>query len=514
MQTLSITAYGQGWEELFLGHAFEAGQGKSVSLRTPGHPVYGQWTPEDARSAWTGKTQGWPRTRLWRRYVAGRGTATTLAMSHRQPRSGAFLDGVGPMRSRIRTYPEKEWAPIPGKQYGPRQPWSDTPMEDGTYNPSVDAPGGRWISPYQGTGPAKSWFATHVRTMDRCSVAATDPALEAMLVNGKTKVARWSVQARKNPDMSKRPDGKVSTVPTGFLGIGDWRKDPMYPWLGGCGNAGYNGAHLIRQYRAALAMAWLFDDDAFQQIAAADIGAMAREVAWTLSPYPSMDTPTGGTGWVNYQPLAFRPVGTVGPDNGRTNGWYAHILACAMALGHRSEFLRVATDYLSWFRDSLAPSGFIQAVKYDETGGPQPKDCGVLAHELSAAEIEAPIAVGGFCSLSFQVFGPTIPSWLSLMLDKLCMIYLRTWPVGTPPAWGKYWVHGEKGGIWYGPDQVRMCPTGPRSTFNAWWLLECGLRFGSPSTQTAIRARRPEIEALWANESLRPWMAGLAGALA
>jgi hypothetical protein len=296
----------------------------------------------------------------------------------------------------------------------------------------------------------------------------------------------------------------------------------MARWQGPCGNAGYNGAHLIRQYRAAMAMA-MFSDRTFRRIASEDILGIAREVTWTLSPYKAKPGWDGDTtvppynfpgSYMNRTPLAYKAKAPVGPDGGRTMGWYAHVLSCAQSLGHTEEIKPTAVTLLEWTRASLLPSGFIQSVRYDQTGGPQPKDCGVKAHELSAPEIEAPAFAGAIAGLALQTYG-VIPQWLADMLDKLASIYLRHWPVGQPPAWGKYWVHGEVEGTRYTADQVFMSPRGPRSTTNAWWLFEAALRFGSPETRKAIRERKPHFENLWSTrEDVRPWMSGLVGALA
>lgn len=527
MKTTSIQVSSDYGVELFVAHDFPAGQGKQVTLRAPGNPVSrfvnrlrgATWEPEDERSAYTGKTEGWPRSRIWRRYVQGGRFAIT--MDHRQPRASVngIITGYGPMRSKVRAYAEFEQATTTPKRYGPREPISDSLDAQGNYNPIVDAPGGRWIGPYQGLDTAFSWWRHHVRgETDRATAAYSDPSLLEMLEPSKswpvTPTCRFDVQARGNAAMSMLPSGKKSSAP--------WPTDPMDPWLSHCGNAGYNGAHLIRQFRAAMAMAWIFDDPTFREIASQDIGAIARDVTYTLSPYKAKPGYDGDTtvppynypgAYMNWTPFAYRKPGPVGPDGGRTMGWYAYVLACASELGHRAEVIPTGLAFLTWTKDSLLPSGFIQSVRYDQTGGPQPKDCGVKAHEVSAAEIEAPIFAGAITALCLQVMG-VIPNWCRDMLDKLCSIYLRHWPVGQPPAWGKYWVHGETDGRRYTADQVFMSPSGPRSTTNVWWLFEAGLRYGSPETRKAIHARRAEFENLWSTrQDIRPWAAGLLGAL-
>lgn len=518
--------------ELFVSDDVPAGAAETMRVQ----PIEG-WMPADARSWYDGVTVAWPRSRLWRRFVvAGRSTGnrraalrSILDMEHvKSAALGGFVNDYGPLRSRVALYdePEKLYAdaptePLPGS---PRSPVSDSLTPDlSEYNPIVNAPGGRWIGPYQGYLPPREWWDIHVRTVDRCTAAWSEGTPETMLVDGKLPTSRFSLMARpETPGLSILPDGRRSTVAEPF------RHDPMFKWMGSCGNAGYKMSHLIRQYRAAMACVNHFKRSSLlAHICGDDIEAMATDVAFALSHLPVKagwdgDTTVGyppGT-WMNYEPLRFRPRRPQGPDGGRSLGWAAYLLANALFTGRyfgkQVHLEDLAVAFLDWTEDSLTPAGFIQAVKYNETGGPTPEECGVKSNELSAAEIETPIFAGGITALAVQVYGEDgLPEWVVQMLDRLAFTYLRFWPPGEMPDWPTYFICGEltpNGRVYYDLINVRPSPKRGKN-FNAWWLLECALRFGKEN-EAAIRERKGHIEALWSKNPLwRPWMAGLMGAL-
>jgi hypothetical protein len=523
-------------EELFLIRDFTAGRADGAIKIEPPDPGEG-WIAEDPRSGFAGDTVPWPRNRIYQRWIRAkqrRGYRRTmlalLTMAHRKAPSGT-LENVGPMGSKVVLFEDKEAAYTVAQPIGPRQPISETTDDSGQPNPIRDGVAGNWLGFHPGVLKPQELWRRFVRAMDRGTAAWTDPRLLDMLEGGMTKVCRFSLQARFNPAMSILPNGQRSEVSDVLWG------NPMFPWLGPCGNAGWNGAHLMRFTKSAKQLRRDHEGDVLGKIGGEALLAIARDATYqwqhvkaqpgwdgdTTFRFPDNVAPNGMAfhdgAYMNDEPLAYRPRGPLGPDGARDFGECFDAMAWA-AMDYRSEFEQILFEMLEWAEASILPSGFMQAIGYKSTGGPRPFDCGVLVHELSAAEIEAAIAAVAIVEAACIVYGrDDVPAWVRAMLGRLVRIYFRFWPVGTPPAWRKYFIVGERvdgdSRRWLDEEHVRMAPAGEGSTTNAWALFEAALLYGDDATRNLVRSRKGEFLDLWDKRAdIRPWAAGLMGALA
>lgn len=435
--------------------------------------------------------------------------AKTLAA---YPGPSGVIDSYGPLRSRVMPYSEAEIQdPYRGPRYGQWWPLAEY-WTGSEWSPNPGAQGGTAIGPYQGTRSARYWLDMHCRIMDRSTVHLWDAAAEAVTVDsmrdaqGLVASERYiiSTGAMGNAASSILPNGQSfqSPIMTGY--------EPLVAWQSTCGKQHYDTEHGCRGWRAAHALAYQHNA---LDIVRADLAAWAHESSYYMCPYeavPDMYGPgsraPGSTHYMYNQSLAYVRRGPQTIVRGY--GWGSYAIAEGLNLDETS-LETTAGVALDFWRNAVTPSGFFQAAGWEDLQGPSPRSYGVLADELSAAKIEAPIALGGACALALQLYGETsFPAWLRTAIDNQVQTVLRFWP-NIP----KYLIV-KKGTQWYTPDQVRPCPGGPRGSLNNFWLLEMGLRFGSVATQNAVLAMRAEIESRFAAEPIiRPWCAGLAGAL-
>lgn len=463
--------------------------------------------PTDVRAAVTGEQLWLPRSCSVTRYLVPltrqthRAELATLTDFGCDPHS---TEGFGPLGSKIAVFADDEPAPRGPGLIGCWSPAS----EDGS--PTPGQVGGAWITPYTGESNAAALWAGHCRVMDRCTPHLFDErgqrTLADLLDGGFARSERYSLQARGNPLLSILPDGIERTTPEAL------RLHPLTVWQSTCGNGGYDGAHLIRQVRHAVALASRYPTLA--PFVAPDIEAMAHDVTFWLSTVRARD---GGTGenpyWMLRQSLYYRPRGPQGIV--RDLGGAFYVGACGLRWGtERTDALASwAHEALDYYRLTLMPSGFNQAARNDQIGPPFPSQHGVPANVRVAQEIEAPIMLHGAVCLAAQL-GGDLPAWLVETVNKVATAYLDAWGDGEQPRWPKWWVVERDGKALEKAEPWRKEGT-PESNVNGWLVLELGYRYGSQQVRDRIEKRRAAIKAAFeASYVVQPWAAGIVGVVA